>query len=208
MYLPPHFREQRLEVLHSLMRAHPLAALITHGPGGLDANHIPLLPDPDTQVLRGHLARSNPQWQNLVAGTEALAIFQGPSAYVSPNWYPTKQETGRAVPTWNYAVVHVWGELTVYSEPARLLSFLEQLTAEHEATEPVPWRPADAPAAYIEGQLRAIVGIELRITRLEGKWKMSQNQPPANQEGVARAFDQRGRKDLARLIRPLTEPRP
>ena len=164
MYLPPHFREQRPEVLHSLMRAHPLAALITHGPGGLDANHIPLLPDPDTQVLRGHLARSNPQWQNLPAGTEALAIFQGPAAYVSPNLYPTKQETGRAVPTWNYAVVHAWGELTVYSEPDRLLSFLEQLTAEHEATEPVPWMPADAPAAYIEGQLRAIVGIELRIT--------------------------------------------
>ena len=201
MYLPEHFREERTDVLHGLMRTYPLATLITYGPRGLEANHVPLLLHPPTLVLRGHLARANQQWQNLTPGAESMAIFQGPSAYVSPNWYPTKHETGRAVPTWNYVVVHAWGELTVYSEPDRLLSFLEDLTAEHEASEPLPWRPSDAPAGFIEGQLRAIVGIELRITRMEGKWKVSQNQPPANREGTAVALDQRGCPDISRLIR-------
>ena len=201
MYLPEHFKEERAEVLHGLMRAHPLAALITTGSRGIEANHLPFLVDAENNILRGHLARANPQWQNLEPGATALAIFQGPHSYVSPNWYPAKQEHGRAVPTWNYAVVHAWGELLVYSEPARLLAFLEQLTAEHEAGEPQPWKPADAPNAYIEGQLRAIVGIELRITRIEGKWKMSQNQPPANRAGAAEALRQRGRNDIARLIR-------
>jgi transcriptional regulator len=201
MYLPQHFKEERPEVLHALMRSHPLAALVTYGPRGIEANHIPLLADAGNGLLRGHLARPNSQWQGLEAGAEAMAIFQGPSAYLSPNWYPTKLEHGRVVPTWNYAVVHVWGELSVYSEPDRLLSFLERLTAEHEASEPQPWKPADAPAAYVEGLLRAIVGIELRITRMEGKWKMSQNQPPANREAAAVALEQLGHGDVSRLIR-------
>jgi transcriptional regulator len=201
MYLPEHFREQRPETLHQLMRQNPLAALITHGPRGLEANHVPLLLDAQGGVLRGHLARANTQWQGLAQQTEALAIFQGPDAYISPNWYPTKQEHRRVVPTWNYAVVHVLGELTVYTEPERLLQFLEQLTAEHESTEPKPWKPADAPGPYIEGQLRAIVGIELRIARIEGKWKMSQNQPSANQAGAAEALEHSGRADVAKLIR-------
>jgi transcriptional regulator len=130
-----------------------------------------------------------------------MAIFQGPHAYVSPNWYPTKQEHGRVVPTWNYAVVHVWGELTVYSEPDRLLAFLERLTAEHERSEPQPWKPGDAPSSYVDGLLRAIVGVELRITRMEGKWKMSQNQPPANREATAEAFERLERDDISRMIR-------
>jgi transcriptional regulator len=201
MYLPQHFKEERPEVLHALMRSHPLAALITHGPRGIEANHIPLLADAHKDLLRGHLSRANSQWQGLEPGTEAMAIFQGPDAYVSPNWYPTKQEHGRVVPTWNYAVVHVWGELTVYDEPDRLLAFLEQLTAEHEATEAQPWKPSDAPSSYIEGLLRAVVGIEIRVTRVEGKWKMSQNQPPANREGAAEAFKRLDREDISRMIR-------
>jgi len=201
MYLPQHFKEERPEVLHALMRSHPLAALVTYGPRGIEANHLPLLADAEKGLLRGHLARANSQWQRLEPAAEAMAIFQGPNAYVSPNWYPTKQEHGRVVPTWNYAVVHVWGELTVYHETERLLAFLEQLTAEHEASEPQPWRPGDAPSSYTEGLLRAIVGIELRVTRMEGKWKMSQNQPSANREGTAEAFERLERDDISRLIR-------
>jgi transcriptional regulator len=201
VYLPQHFKEERPEVLHALMRSHPLAALVTNGPRGIEANHIPLLADAEKGLLLGHLARANSQWQGLQPGAEAMAIFQGPHAYVSPNWYPTKQEHGRVVPTWNYAVVHVWGELTVYSEPDRLLAFLERLTAEHERSEPQPWKPGDAPSSYVDGLLRAIVGVELRITRMEGKWKMSQNQPPANREATAEAFERLERDDISRMIR-------
>ncbi|HVW87061.1 MAG TPA: FMN-binding negative transcriptional regulator [Bryobacteraceae bacterium] len=191
MYTPAHFREDRPDVLRDLIGKYPLAALVTIGPDGLEANHIPLLFDPDPAphgTLRGHLSRANRQWQNLRPDVEALAIFQGPQAYISPNWYPTKQETGRVVPTWNYAVVHAYGSLRVYDDPARLRSFLDRLTAIHEAKQPVPWKPADAPPEYIEGLLKAIVGIELTITRLEGKWKVSQNQPAENRAGVAAAL--------------------
>jgi transcriptional regulator len=205
MYLPPHFEETRPEVLRGLILAHPLAALITLGPDGLTANHLPMLYDPEpSPILRGHLARANRQWRNFQADIEALAIFQGPQAYISPNWYPTKQEHGRVVPTWNYAVVHVYGKLSVFSEPDRLRTFLDRLTAAHEATQPKPWMPADAPPDYIEGLLRGIVGIELAVTRIEGKWKMSQNQPPENREGAASSLETTHdgqSREVARLIR-------
>ncbi|MES1260086.1 MAG: FMN-binding negative transcriptional regulator [Acidobacteriota bacterium] len=206
MYLPPNFREDRPEILRALMAEFPLAALITQSPEGLTANHLPLLYDPEPApwgTLRGHLARANPQWQ--MAGTEAdaLAIFQGPQAYVSPNWYPSKRETGRAVPTWNYAVVHAHGRLSVYSEPERLRRFLDRLTAEHEADQPVPWMPSDAPPEYIDGLLRAIVGIEMAVTRIEGKWKVSQNQPAANRAGAAEGLEALGKTAMASLIRKL-----
>jgi transcriptional regulator len=190
MYLPSHFKEEDPEVLRGLMAAHSLAAVVSVGPEGLVANHLPLLyePQPGPQgVLRGHMARANPQWQSFRSDIEVLAIFQGPQAYISPNWYPTKKEDGRAVPTWNYAVVHVWGRLSVYSEPARLREFLDRLTAAHEAGQPEPWMPADAPAGYVDGLVKGIVGIEIAITRIEGKWKMSQNQPEVNRIGVRRA---------------------
>jgi len=205
MYLPPHFDETRPEVLRELIAAHPLAALVTMGPDGLTANHLPMLFDPEpTPTLRGHLARANPQWQNFQPGIEALAIFQGPQAYISPNWYPTKQEHGRVVPTWNYAAVHVYGKLTVFSEPDRLRTFLDRLTATHEATQPTPWTPADAPPEFIDNLLRGIVGIELSISRIEGKWKMSQNQPTENREGAASSLETNPdcqSRDVARLIR-------
>lgn len=197
MYLPTHFKEENPEILRGLMAAYPLAALVTAGPDGLVANHVPLLYEDG--MLRGHLARANPQWQGIQDGVDALAIFQGPQAYISPNWYPTKQENGRVVPTWNYAVVHVWGRLSVYDEPDRLRAFLDRLTATHEAGQPRPWMPADAPAAYIDGLLKAIVGIELAITRIEGKWKVSQNQPEVNRLGAAEALIDA--PDMAELIR-------
>jgi transcriptional regulator len=206
MYLPPHFREDNPEVLRAFLREHPLAALVTAGANGLEANHIPLLYDPEPAPfgrLRGHVARANPQWQRFQPEVEALAVFQGPQAYISPNWYPTKRETGRSVPTWNYAAVHAWGQLSVYSDPVKLRGFLDQLTAAHEASQPEPWKPSDAPPDYIDALLKAIVGIEIVITRLEGKWKVSQNQAERDRAGAAQELESLGRSDMARLIRKL-----
>ena len=203
MYLPPHFQEDRPEVLRALMAEFPLAALVTLTPAGLIANHIPLLYDPEPApwgTLRGHVARANRQWQDFQPDTEALAIFQGPQAYISPNWYPTKQEHGRAVPTWNYATVHAYGRLTAFADPRGLRRFLDALTATHEAAEPKPWAPADAPPDYIDGLLRAIVGIEIAVTRLEGKWKVSQNQPAPNRDGVVGELEMRGNPAMAGLV--------
>jgi transcriptional regulator len=199
MYLPEHFREDRPEVLRELMEKFPLAALVTLGSEGLVASHLPLLYDPEPVpwgTLRGHLSRANGQWRDYRPEVEALAIFQGPQAYISPNWYPTKREDGRVVPTWNYAVVHAYGTLSVYSEPERLRAFLDRLTAMHEAGQIRPWMPADAPPEYVEGLLKAIVGVELVITRMEGKWKVSQNQPAENRLGAAE-----GLEEMAQLVR-------
>ena len=186
------------------MADYPLAALITGGAEGIEANHIPLLLDPEPQpdgTLLGHMARANTQWQGWTADTPALAIFRGPQAYISPNWYPSKHENGRAVPTWNYAVVHVHGTVSAFADSARLRAFLDRLTAVHEAGEPLPWRPADAPADYIDGLLNAIVGIELRITRIEGKWKTGQNQSAANKNGAAEALEALGNTRMSGLMR-------
>ncbi len=206
MYIPKHFGEQRPEVLRALMAEFPLAALVTAGPDGIvEANHIPLLWEPDPApmgTLRGHMARGNGHWKGWgPEGVPALAIFQGPQAYVSPNWYPTKHEHGRAVPTWNYAVVHAHGVVRVDEDPVRLRAFLDRLTAAHEAGEPVQWKPSDAPTDYIGGLVRAIVGIELRITKLGGKWKVSQNQPEVNRVGAAEALEAAGSGAMADLIR-------
>ncbi len=201
MYLPPHFREDRPEVLRQLMADFPLAALVTLGSDGLAANHVPLLYDAERGTLNGHLSRANSQWQDCRQDMDALAIFQGPQAYISPNWYPTKAEHGRAVPTWNYAVVHAHGRLSVYTEPERLREFLDRLTARHEASQPKPWAPADAPPGYIAGLLKAIVGIEIEVTRLEGKWKVSQNQPAENRAGAADGLASIGENAMAERIR-------
>lgn len=202
MYLPTHFREDRPEVLRELMEAHSLAALVTFSEQGLIANHLPLMYDPEPApcgTLRGHLSRANEQWRTFRQDLDGLAIFQGPQAYVSPNSYPTKQETGRVVPTWNYAVVHAYGPLKVFHEPERLREFLDGLTTKHEADQPAPWAPADAPPEYVEGLLKAIVGIEMTITRLEGKWKVSQNQPERNRLGAADGLER-----MAAMIRERT----
>ena len=177
-----------------MIRNYPLAALVTYTPTGLVANHIPFEIDPDPApfgTLRGHLARANPQWRSL-SDTPALAIFQGPSAYVSPAWYATKRETGKVVPTWNYAVVHAHGPVRVVDDRDWLRSFVTRLTERHESARPDPWELTDAPADYIESQLAAIVGIEMSIARLEGKWKASQNRPEADRAGVVEGLVREG----------------
>ena len=209
MFTPLHFEESRIEVLHDLMRHHPLATIVTLSQAGqIDANHIPLLVCENIGpfgTLQGHVARANSLWSDARQDIESLAIFQGPEAYVSPSWYATKQETGRVVPTWNYAVVHAYGHLRVIDNTVWLKSLVERLTAEHESSHPQPWRVSDAPADYIQSRLGAIVGIEMTITRLQGKWKMSQNQPEANRAGVIdglRSLRTPEASAVADLIRP------
>lgn len=196
MHVPKHFAEPRIEVMHALMRARPLATLVTVTSTGPCANHVPMLlasaPEP-LGTLRGHVARANPVWKDLSDNGEVLAIFHGPETYISPAWYATKAETGRVVPTWNYVAVHAYGRSRAIDDPAWLRSLVEALTNENEAALPSPWRVSDAPADYLERQLAAIVGIEVTITRLEGKWKTSQNQPPRNRAGVVDALA--GRED-------------
>lgn len=191
MYVPQLFAETDIDTLHGLMHAHPLATLVTLADGVLDANHVPLQLDAEAAplgVLRGHLARANPLWRQHPAAVDVLAIFHGPQAYVSPGWYPTKVESGKAVPTWNYATVHAHGRLRVIDDAAWLRAHVEALTAANEAVFPEPWQVADAPADYIDRMLAAVVGIEITVTRLEGKWKASQNQPPQNRAGVVRGL--------------------
>jgi transcriptional regulator len=181
MYVPSAFRMDDLPDLHGVLRATPLATLVTTTEAGLLATPLPLLLSPDEGpfgTLHGHLARANPQWQHEARG-EALAVFAGPDAYVTPAWYASKQEHGRVVPTWNYVAVHAYGTPEFYDDPDRLLEAVTRLTAEHEAPRPEPWAVADAPERFIQGQLRGIVGLRLPILRIEGKRKMSQNRMAA-----------------------------
>lgn len=187
MYIPPLFREDELPVLHETMRQAGLATLVTMGADGMEASHVPLLLDPSPAphgTLLGHIARANPQWRRVAAGVPALAIFLGPDAYVSPSWYPTKAETGKVVPTWNYVAVHAYGAIEFFDDKARLLDLVTRLTEQHEGARASPWAVSDAPADYIEGMLGAIVGFAVPIDRLEGKWKMSQNRPAEDRAGV------------------------
>lgn len=173
--------------MHELVRAYPLATLVTHSSSGLDANHIPfhLSESPAPYgTLRGHIARANPLFGEIAAGIEALAIFQGPDAYITPSWYATKKETGKVVPTWNYVVVHAYGVLRVVDDASWLRAHLDALTDHNEASFHEPWAVADAPVDHIERIMAAIVGVELVIAKMLGKWKVSQNQPTQNQFGV------------------------
>jgi len=188
MYIPKHFSETRPDVLHDFIEKHSLAAIVTSTAAGLTANHLPVLLDRQTETLIGHVARANPMHIDIIPGSEALAIFTGFDYYVSPSWYPSKREHGRVVPTWNYAVVHAHGVLNFFDDADRLRGIVERLTRTHEAQFAEPWSVSDAPADYIDGLLRAIVGLELKISRLEGKWKNSQNRPEADRAGVAAAL--------------------
>jgi transcriptional regulator len=195
MYQPPAFREDRIEVQHQLIRSHPLGLLITAGPGGLLANPFPFLLDRDSSekgTLRLHIARANPQWRELEAVEECLVVFQGPQAYVTPSWYATKRETGKVVPTWNYATVHAWGCPRVMNDDVWLRRQIEDLTASRENLRAAPWRVDDAPADFVAAQMRGIVGVEIAVTRIEGKWKMSQNRPEADRTGVIAGFREAG----------------
>ena len=193
MYVPDHFREDRPNVLHDAMRRMGFATLVTQG---LDANHLPMLLEGN--VLRGHVARANPVWK---AGEgEALAIFLGPHAYVSPSWYPSKAETGKVVPTWNYITVHAKGTINWIQDAEWLRAHVGALSATHEAGRENSWAITDAPAGYIDGRLRAIVGFELTVTKLEGKWKLSQNRDDADRAGVREALLRDGHDALSRLM--------
>jgi transcriptional regulator len=206
MYTPKHFEEPRIEVMHELMRARPLATLVTLSSGGLTANHIPLhLADAPAPfgTLRGHVARANPMWSDFAKEVEVLAIFHGPDSYITPTWYATKQETGKVVPTWNYAVVHAYGTLRVIDDAAWLRAQLEVLTAHNEAGFAQPWSVSDAPREYTEKLIKAIVGFEIIITKLTGKWKVSQNQPAQNQASVIAGLnnsDLRDAEAMAALV--------
>jgi len=206
MYIPKHFDEPRVDVLHELIRARPLSTLVTLSSGGLNANHIPLhLSDepPPLGTLRGHVARSNPIWSDLDPAVEALAIFHGPDVYITPSWYPTKAETGKVVPTWNYTVAHAYGKLRVVDDASWLRAHLEKLVAHNEAAFAQPWHFSDAPRDFTEKLIETIVGIEIVITRLSGKWKASQNQPSQNQAGVIQGLRASGTPEaleMAELI--------
>ncbi|OGS75407.1 MAG: transcriptional regulator [Gallionellales bacterium GWA2_55_18] len=202
MYIPKHFEQPRVETMHELMRARPLATLVTLSSGGLEANPIPLhLSDAPAPfgTLRGHVARANPLWRDFAKEIEALAIFHGPDAYITPSWYATKQETGKVAPTWNYAVVHAYGTLRAIDDAGWVREHLETLTDYHEANFPKPWAVSDAPREFIKETIKAIVGIEIVITRLSGKWKASQNQPAQNRAGVIEGLGGCGCRDAAAM---------
>jgi transcriptional regulator len=195
MYIPRANEERRVPVLHSLMRAEPLAALVTLSSSGLVASHIPMVLEEDGSplgVLRGHVSRANSQWRDLEASVEALAIFSGPHHYISPTWYPGKAEHGKEVPTWNYVVVHAYGSLKVMDDKSWMRAHLERLTNENEAETAMPWKVSDAPEEFIETMMNGIVGLELPIGRLEGKWKVSQNRTMRDREGVLEGLSKQG----------------
>jgi transcriptional regulator len=203
MYCPAHFAETDIAALHTLIRERPLATLVTMGEGGLAADQIPLLLETAADgapVLRGHVARANPLWTTLRSEIDALAVFHGPEAYITPSWYPTKREHGKAVPTWNYTVVHARGPLRVIQEADWLRRQIDTLTQQQESAFAEPWAVSDAPDEYIEKMLAAIVGIEIAITSLEGKRKASQNQPAGNRAGVVAGLCDLGRPDAAAQV--------
>jgi transcriptional regulator len=207
MYVPKHFEVTDVKVIHDLIRNYPLATIVTLSTNGLNANHIPLhlsvLPEP-YGTLQGHVARSNPILDDINTGQETLAIFHGPNTYITPSWYQTKNESGKVVPTWNYIVVHAYGNLRIIDNPEWLHAQLEALTAQNEAQFPEPWAVTDAPVEFTEKLFESIVGIEMKITKLVGKWKVSQNQPPQNRESVIDGLNkdkQLGASKMAELVK-------
>jgi len=194
MYRPDHYRVDDLSLMHALMRARPFVALVSGGAEGLYATHLPtvLKDEGPYGVIEFHLARANPHWKYLAQRNEALMIFQGPEGYITPNWYPSKAEHAKVVPTWNYAVVHVYGRPELMQDTAWIRRHVAELTAQQESNEAEPWALTDAPEAFIETMLRGIIGFRLAITRLEGKWKMSQNRDMKDRDGVVRGLRKRG----------------
>jgi len=204
VYLPKHFAETRVEVLHQAIERAGLATLVSTGPGGLDASHIPLLLEPTPGPLGrllGHVARARAQWQTKLPDVDALVIFLGTDAYVTPSWYATKRETGKVVPTWNFVAIHAHGHVRFFQERERLLDVVTRLTDRHEQRRASPWKVTDAPADYVDAMLKGIVGVEFTITRLEGKWKASQNRSDADRQGASEGLEREGQEKMARLVR-------
>ena len=198
MYLPAHFNEPRIELLHQLIREQPLGTLVTLTGEGLNANHLPFEIDTEPApfgTLRGHVARANPVWRDFSCSVEALVIFHGAQAYISPSWYPTKKTTGEVVPTYNYLIVHGYGAMKITHEREWLRGLVTRLTNRFEAERAAPWRVTDAPPAFIDKQLGAIVGVEIALTKLIGKWKVSQNRPATDREGVVKGLNERDDAD-------------
>jgi len=204
MYLPSQFAETRPAQLHRVIQEHSLGMLVTHTAAGLDANHLPFLLDADhgtCGALVAHVARKNTVWQEVADGDEVLVVFRGVQGYISPSWYPGKQDTHRRVPTWNYEVVHAHGTIHVHDDATYVRGVVARLTRQHEASEPRPWKMGDAPSDYIADQLSHIVGIEIRLTHLEGKRKLNQHHETRDREGAIHALEDRGNTGLAEAMR-------
>lgn len=203
MYIPAHFSEPNLEVLHDLITKNPLGILFTHGQNGLDANHIPF--DIDTKTgphgtLRGHCARANPLWKNVQKNEEVLVVFRGDQAYISPNWYPSKHEFHKQVPTWNYMVAHAHGRIMIHDEEHYVRGVVDGLARHHETSQPIPWKITDSPYDYINMMLKYIVGIEIEITHLDGKFKLSQNREVRDIHGAGSALKEQGNTVLGQAM--------
>lgn len=203
MYLPTHFRDDDLGAQHDLIRSYTLGLLVCAGTGGLEANHIPFVIEPTAGpkgTLRCHVARANPVWRELQSAPECLVVFLGPQAYITPSWYPTKRETAKVVPTWNYATVHAWGRPQVIEDASWLRRQIEALTRQQENVRSQPWAVSDAPEPFVAAQIRGIVGIEIEIARIEGKWKVSQNRSAADQAGVVAGLREAGVLEMASAV--------
>ena len=206
MYLPKHFLVEDREILFKVMGEYPLATLIANAAGELEINHIPLMASKDGQYLHGHIARMNPLAKLAQMGDVQLtAIFHGPEAYITPAWYPSKYETGKVVPTWNYAVVHAQGTLSLKEDPQWIRQHVSQLTDTHEPTYQSDWKLDDAPEDYVQMMLKAIVGIEIKISSLVGKFKLSQNRTPAEYDGVIQNLKQSSLEDLQAMLKLMQE---
>ncbi len=204
MYIPPHFAVTDAAALHKIIREHPLGVLVTQCGDGLDADHLPFEFDPATGplgTLTAHVARNNPLWQRCATGSPVMVIFRGAEAYISPSWYPSKHESHRQVPTWNYEVVHAHGTLTVRDDERFVRGLVARLTRRFEAAEPKPWKMTDSAQEFIDGMLRNIVGIEVSLTSLVGKSKLSQNKETRDRLGAAEVLGERGHAELALRMR-------
>lgn len=212
MYVPAQFAETRTEVLHELMTSHPFATFVTLVDAEIIVNHLPLLLAPgagEFGTLRGHVARANPLWRQLSAGAEAVAVFNGPQSYITPSWYPGKRAHGKVVPTWNYAVVHAHGRARAVDDVHWLREHVTALTNRHESGRPTPWQVTDAPHEYVQRMLSSIVGIEMPVTRLVGKWKVNQNREAADRRGVVAGLQAQGDAAslaMAALVQQRLEP--
>ena len=199
MYIPAHFDEQRLPALHDLIEHNPLGVLITHGAGGLDANHLPfhlLRSEGELGTLHAHVARANPVWREVADGDEILVVFRAAHAYISPSWYPSKHELHAQVPTWNYQVAHAHGRIAIRDDERFVRGVVGRLTRSHEAGEPVPWKMSDSAPAFLDAMVAQIVGVEIAITRLVGKFKLGQNKDARDRRGAGEALKARGHDEV------------
>ena len=210
MYVPPHFEISNPEVLHDLIAHHPLGVLVTQSESGLNANHIPFELDATGSshgILRAHVARNNAVWQLSTNGDEVLVVFQAEDAYISPNWYPSKHETHQQVPTWNYRVVHAYGKIAIHDDEKYVRALVGRLTKKHEASQPKPWKMSDAPRDYMEMMVKSIVGLEIEITRMIGKFKLSQNRENRDRLNAGQVLVEQGNEVLGKAMLDVVPPK-